>query len=72
MSDILHAGCRFLTPSIAGAGIVLITAALIAVVRRKPWRDMLKLSGAESILAFLVAFNTQPHVTPMLGRLFCR
>ena len=72
MSDILHAGCRFLTPSIAGAGIVLITAALIAVVRRKPWRDMLKLSGAESILTFLLAFNTWSCVAPTLERFLGR
>lgn len=72
MNVTLHTVCLFLMPSIVGISIVLITAALIAIVREKPWRNMLKLSGAESILAFLVDFNTQPHVTPMLGRLFCR
>lgn len=72
MSASLYAGCRFLIPSIAGAGIVLITAVLIAVVRRRPWRNMLKLSGAESILSFLLAFNTRASVAPTLERFLYR
>ena len=72
MNVTLHTVCLFLMPSIVGISIVLITAALIAIVREKPWRNMLKLSGAESILTFLLAFNTWSCVAPTLERFLCR